>query len=149
MILDDGGDATLLVHKGAKFEEGRRSSPRPTESDPQEYRVILHRCGEALANSPTASRDRELASGRDRGDHHRRQRCTRCKGTARCFPAINVNDSVTKSKFDNSLRLPPLAGRWDQPCNRRMLIGGKVAVVCGYGDVGKGAAARCGVRGPA
>ncbi|GAA0467821.1 adenosylhomocysteinase [Paractinoplanes deccanensis] len=138
MILDDGGDATLLVHKGAEFE--RAGVVPPVESaDSAEYAVILE-----LLHRGRREDDRrwtEVAAG-IRGvteetttGVHRLYEMQR-NGTL-LFPAINVNDSVTKSKFDNKYgcRHSLIDG-----INRGtdVLIGGKVAVVCGYGDVGKG-----------
>src|ERR671920_816902 len=106
MLLDDGGDATLLVHLGTRFEADG-AVPDTTEADSEEYGVIL---------LYELARDGRLL-----------------------FPAINVNDSVTKSKFDNlyGCRHSLIDG-----LNRAtdVMIGGKVAVVCGYGDVGKGCA---------
>ena len=92
--------------------------------------------------------DRRRHQGRDRGDHHRRAPPLRdAGGGTLLFPAINVNDSVTKSKFDNNYgcRHSLIDG-----INRAtdVMIGGKVAVVCGYGDVGKGCASRCAARAP-
>ncbi len=140
MILDDGGDATLLVHKGADFERAG-AVPQAGEDDPEEYRVILdvlraslerdgnfwQRIGEGIKGVTE-----ETTTG-----VHRLYEMQRA-GTL-LFPAINVNDSVTKSKFDNKYgcRHSLIDG-----INRAtdVLIGGKVAVVCGYGDVGKGCA---------
>ncbi|HLU32462.1 MAG TPA: adenosylhomocysteinase [Natronosporangium sp.] len=140
MILDDGGDATLLVHKGAEFEQA--GAVPPVESaDSEEYAVVLELLHRSLAED--AQRWTRIADG-IRGvteetttGVHRLYEMSR-NGTLR-FPAINVNDSVTKSKFDNKYgcRHSLVDG-----INRAtdVLIGGKVAVVCGYGDVGKGCA---------
>ncbi len=133
MILDDGGDATLLVHKGAAF--GRDV---PAAGDSREYRVILDTLRattdidwDAIADNLYGVTE-ETTTGVHRLDQMARE------GTLR-FPAINVNDSVTKSKFDNiyGCRHSLIDG-----LNRAtdVLIGGKTAVVCGYGDVGKGCA---------
>ncbi|HMR48957.1 MAG TPA: adenosylhomocysteinase [Arachnia sp.] len=138
MILDDGGDATLLVHLGVEFQRAGRV-PEPADGDSAEYRVIL----EALRASQGIIDWEALAAGilgvteeTTTGVHRLYDMAKR--GTL-LFPAINVNDSVTKSKFDNKYgcRHSLVDG-----INRAtdVLIGGKVAVVCGYGDVGKGCA---------
>ncbi len=135
MILDDGGDATLFVHKGAEFG---RDVPQRAEGDSREYGVILDQLRatsdidwRAIASNLYGVTE-ETTTGVHRLHHMARV------GTLR-FPAINVNDSVTKSKFDNiyGCRHSLIDG-----INRAtdMLIGGKTAVVCGYGDVGKGCA---------
>jgi adenosylhomocysteinase len=140
MILDDGGDATLLVHKGTEFEAaGVVPSTDPTDSE--EYAVIL----EVLRRSLTEDPQRWTRIGQGikgvteettTGVHRLYEMM---KEGRLLFPAINVNDSVTKSKFDNKYgcRHSLVDG-----INRAtdVLIGGKVAVVCGYGDVGKGSA---------
>src|ERR1022692_2108153 len=140
MLLDDGGDATLLVHKGAEFE-AVGEVPAAADDANEEWRGIL--CG--LRASPGAG-PRKWGRGAGpilgvteettTGEHRLYQMAN--AGTLR-FPAINVNDSVTKSKFDNKYgcRHSLIDG-----INRATdtLIGGKVAVVCGYGDVGKGCA---------
>jgi len=140
MILDDGGDATLLVHKGADFEK-LGAVPSAGEEDPEEYHVILDVLRRSLADDP--QRWTRIAEGikgvteETTTGVHRLYEMQRA-GTLR-FPAINVNDSVTKSKFDNKYgcRHSLIDG-----INRAtdVLIGGKVAVVFGYGDVGKGCA---------
>ena len=140
MILDDGGDATLLVHKGLEFERAG-FVPAPESADAEEYRVIL-----ALLERIVSSGERlfgPMAEGligvseETTTGVHRLYEMER-DGTL-LFPAINVNDAVTKSKFDNKYgcRHSLIDG-----INRATdtLIGGKVAVVCGYGDVGKGSA---------
>ncbi|MDQ1007392.1 adenosylhomocysteinase [Streptomyces sp. V4I23] len=136
MILDDGGDATLLVHKGVEFEKAGAVSD-PSTADNDEYRVILELLHRTSLNwSQLASEIRGVTEETTTGVHrlyemHR-------EGTL-LFPAINVNDAVTKSKFDNKYgcRHSLIDG-----INRAtdVLIGGKTAVVCGYGDVGKGCA---------
>ena len=136
MILDDGGDATLLVHKGVEFAKAG-AVPEASAADSHEYRVVLDRLRAssldwvALANSIRGVTE-ETTTG-----VHRLYEMARAQ--ALLFPAINVNDSVTKSKFDNvyGCRHSLVDG-----INRAtdVLIGGKVAVVCGYGDVGKGCA---------
>ncbi|HRP99275.1 MAG TPA: adenosylhomocysteinase [Terrimesophilobacter sp.] len=140
MILDDGGDATLLVHKGVEYERAG-AVPEATDADTAEWREVLALLRASVAQNP--SRFTDLA-GDIRGvteetttGVHRLYELERA-GTL-LFPAINVNDSVTKSKFDNKYGI-----RHSLPdgLNRAtdVLIGGKVALVAGYGDVGKGAA---------
>jgi adenosylhomocysteinase len=140
MILDDGGDATMLVHKGAEYE-GARAVPSAADDDAEEWKVIL----DLLRASLEASADRwTVMSEGIRGVSeetttgvHRLYEMER--NGSLLFSAINVNDAVTKSKFDNKYgcRHSLIDG-----INRAtdVLIGGKVAVVCGYGDVGKGCA---------
>ncbi len=140
MILDDGGDATLLVHKGLQFEK-EGSVPDPASADSEEMAVVLRLLARSLAEDPT--RWTGVANGllgvteETTTGVHRLYEMQR-DGTL-LFPAINVNDSVTKSKFDNKYgcRHSLVDG-----INRAtdVLIGGKVALVCGYGDVGKGCA---------
>jgi adenosylhomocysteinase len=140
MILDDGGDATLLVHKGVEFEKVG-SVPQPTEADSDEYAVILGVLRRSLAEdrqrwTAVAAGIRGVTEETTTGVHRLYE--MQASGTL-LFPAINVNDSVTKSKFDNKYgcRHSLIDG-----INRAtdVLIGGKVAVVFGYGDVGKGCA---------
>ncbi|MBT8161188.1 MULTISPECIES: adenosylhomocysteinase [Arthrobacter] len=140
MILDDGGDATLLVHKGVEFEAAG-AVPHATDQDPEEYALILDVLRKSLAADPKkwtriAAGIRGVSEETTTGVHRLYQLAE--QGTL-LFPAINVNDSVTKSKFDNKYGI-----RHSLPdgINRAtdVLMGGKVAVVCGYGDVGKGAA---------
>ena len=140
LILDDGGDATLLVHKGVEFEKAG-VVPATTDSDSHDYSVIL----ELLRGSLASSTDRwtKLAAGLIGVTEETTTGVHRLYELAASgellFPAINVNDSVTKSKFDNKYGI-----RHSLPdgLNRAtdVLMGGKVAFVCGYGDVGKGAA---------
>jgi adenosylhomocysteinase len=140
MLLDDGGDATLLVHKGAEYERAG-AVPAASADDPEELAVILALLRESLATNP--GRFTRMAAGiigvteeTTTGVH---RLYDRAREETLLFPAINVNDSVTKSKFDNKYgcRHSLIDG-----INRAtdVLIGGKVAVVCGYGDVGKGCA---------
>ena len=140
MILDDGGDATLLVHKGAEYEEAG-AVPEPTDDDSEEWKVVLDLLRGSLEKEP--NRWTDVAAGiqgvteeTTTGVHRLYQMFERDQ---LLFPAINVNDSVTKSKFDNlyGCRHSLIDG-----INRAtdVMIGGKVAVVCGYGDVGKGCA---------
>src|SRR3990170_590967 len=133
LLLDDGGDATLLVHKGVEFEKAGR--------DPEEYGVILSLLRRELKKDPQRwtrmSKDLRGVSEETTTGVHRLYQMMEA-GTL-LFPAINVNDSVTKSKFDN------LYG-----CRHSLtdgilrasdvMLAGKVAVICGYGDVGKGCA---------
>jgi adenosylhomocysteinase len=140
MILDDGGDATMLVHKGTEFEKAG-VVPDPSTAESEEYGVVLS----LLTRSLAESKDKWTAIGAGimgvteettTGVHRLYEMH---KAGALLFPAINVNDSVTKSKFDNKYgcRHSLIDG-----INRAtdVLIGGKVAVVAGYGDVGKGCA---------
>jgi adenosylhomocysteinase len=140
MILDDGGDATLLVHKGKEFEAAG-AVPSTSESDSEEYGVILDLLRRSLAEdnqrwTRVADGIKGVTEETTTGVHRLYE--MNQAGTL-LFPAINVNDSVTKSKFDNKYgcRHSLIDG-----INRAtdVLIGGKVAVVCGYGDVGKGCA---------
>ncbi|WP_300342225.1 adenosylhomocysteinase [Nesterenkonia sp.] len=140
MILDDGGDATLLVHKGVEFEAAG-AVPSAGEDDPHEYSIILETLRRSLQENPQrwtgiAQQLRGVTEETTTGVN----RLYQLAGEGRLlFPAINVNDSVTKSKFDNKYgirhSLPDGIMRATD-----VLIGGKTAVVCGYGDVGKGAA---------
>ncbi len=140
MILDDGGDATMLVHLGVEYEK-EGSVPAPESTDNLELREVLKVLTRTLGEAPTkwtsvANGIKGVTEETTTGVHrlYERQR-----DGALLFPAINVNDSVTKSKFDNKYgcRHSLIDG-----INRAtdVLIGGKVAVVCGYGDVGKGCA---------
>ena len=140
LILDDGGDATLLVHKGVEFEKAG-VVPDPSTADSEEYAVVLGVLTRSLAED--ASRWTQIANGikgvseeTTTGVH----RLVEMQESGELlFPAINVNDAVTKSKFDNKYgcRHSLIDG-----INRAtdVLMGGKVAVVCGFGDVGKGCA---------
>src|SRR5881227_137411 len=141
MILDDGGDATLLVHLGTEFEKNG-SVPEAEAEDSDEYKVVLETLRRTIAESPglwteTAQSiigvTEETTTGVHRLYHRQRE------GTL-LFPAINVNDSVTKSKFDNlyGIRHSLIDGI---KRGTDVMIGGKVCVVLGYGDVGKGCAA--------
>ncbi len=138
MILDDGGDATLLVHKGVEFEK-TGAVPAATADDSDEYRIILDLLSRSVAAEP--NRFTAMAEGIRGVSEETTTGVHRLYEFARAgtllFPAINVNDSVTKSKFDNKYgcRHSLIDG-----LNRAtdVMIAGKVAVVCGYGDVGKG-----------
>ncbi len=140
MILDDGGDATMLVHDGARFETAG-AVPADTAEDSEEYRVVLATLRRTLAEDD--QRWTRIAAGIQGVSEETTTGVMRLyqlfERDELLFPAINVNDSVTKSKFDNKygVRHSLVDG-----LNRAtdVLIGGKVAVVCGYGDVGKGSA---------
>ena len=140
MILDDGGDATLLVHKGAQFEEAGAVPPTDA-ADSEEYAIVLETLRRTIAAEPgrwtaVACAIKGVTEETTTGVHRLYEMA---KNGSLLFPAINVNDSVTKSKFDNKYgcRHSVIDG-----LNRAtdVLIGGKVAVVAGYGDVGKGCA---------
>ncbi|MEV0714209.1 adenosylhomocysteinase [Asanoa sp. NPDC050611] len=140
LIVDDGGDATLLVHKGVDFEAAG-TVPAAAEDDHEEYRLIL----ETLRGSLAEDRQRftRIAAGMRGVSEETTTGVTRLYELSRAgtllFPAINVNDSVTKSKFDNKYGI---RHSLTDGLNRAtdVMLGGKLAVVCGYGDVGKGAA---------
>ncbi|MZE81328.1 adenosylhomocysteinase [Streptomyces xinghaiensis] len=140
LIVDDGGDATLLVHRGVEYEK-RGAVPPPSSAASQEEAVILELLGRSLAGNPhrwtAAARDLRGVSEETTTGVLRLQEMQR-EGRL-LFPAINVNDSVTKSKFDNryGCRHSLIDGI---KRGTDVLIGGKTAVVCGYGDVGKGCA---------
>ncbi|HNO15183.1 MAG TPA: adenosylhomocysteinase, partial [Actinomycetota bacterium] len=139
MLLDDGGDATLLIHKGVEFEK-EGEVPEPT-GDGGEFDEVLKLLATTLAEDPQmwtaiANGIKGVTEETTTGVHRLYEMM---REGSLLFPAINVNDSVTKSKFDNKYgcRHSLVDG-----INRAtdVLIGGKVAVVCGYGDVGKGCA---------
>ncbi|WP_409462656.1 adenosylhomocysteinase [Amycolatopsis sp. GA6-003] len=140
MILDDGGDATMLVHKGTEYEKAGVVPPADDE-DPEEWKVFLELLRASVAAEP--GKWTAIGQGVKGVTEETTTGVLRLYQLAAAgellFPAINVNDSVTKSKFDNryGIRHSLIDG-----INRGtdVLIGGKVAVVCGYGDVGKGAA---------
>jgi adenosylhomocysteinase len=140
MILDDGGDATLLVHKGVEYEAAG-AVPDPSTADNDEFRIILETLQRVFAEDPqrwtrAGAAIKGVTEETTTGVHRLYQFAE--QGTL-LFPAINVNDSVTKSKFDNlyGCRHSLIDG-----INRGtdVMIAGKAAVVCGYGDVGKGCA---------
>ncbi len=140
MILDDGGDATLLVHLGVEAEKAG-VAPDPATATSHEQQIIFGVIADSLAESgdrwtKIANEIKGVTEETTTGVHRLYERA---KDGSLLFPAINVNDSVTKSKFDNKYgcRHSLIDG-----INRAtdVLIGGKVAVVCGYGDVGKGCA---------
>ncbi|MFE2154763.1 adenosylhomocysteinase [Streptomyces lavendulae] len=136
MILDDGGDATLLVHKGVEYQKAG-AVPDPSTADNEEMALVLGLLAKTGIDwTALASEIRGVTEETTTGVHRLYE--MHQAGTL-LFPAINVNDAVTKSKFDNKYgcRHSLIDG-----INRAtdVLIGGKVAVVCGYGDVGKGSA---------
>ena len=141
LLLDDGGDATLLVHKGAEYEAAGKIPAFDAANDPEEWGVILELLRKTIKQNPkgwtkVAAGIKGVSEETTTGVHRLYEMMK--AGTLR-FPAINVNDSVTKSKFDN------LYG-----CRHSLtdgilrasdvMLAGKVAVICGYGDVGKGCA---------
>ena len=141
LLLDDGGDATLLIHKGVEFEKAGKVPAFSAASDPEEWGVILDLLRQEQMLHPgrwtrVAAAIRGVSEETTTGVHRLYEMM---KAGTLLFPAINVNDSVTKSKFDN------LYG-----CRHSLtdgilrasdvMLAGKVAVVCGYGDVGKGCA---------
>jgi adenosylhomocysteinase len=140
MILDDGGDATLLVHKGVEFEKAG-AVPDPASAESDEFRIVLETLQRSLAEDPqrwtrAAASIKGVTEETTTGVHRLYQLA---ETGDLLFPAINVNDSVTKSKFDNlyGCRHSLIDG-----INRGtdVMIAGKTAVICGYGDVGKGCA---------
>jgi adenosylhomocysteinase len=140
MILDDGGDATMLIHKGTEFEKAG-FVPDPAGADSEEYGVVLSLLQRSLGEDPkrwTTVGSEIIGVTEETTTGVLRLYDMFREGTL-MFPAINVNDSVTKSKFDNKYgtRHSLIDG-----INRATdtLMGGKVAVVAGYGDVGKGSA---------
>ena len=141
LIVDDGGDATLVVHKGVQFEKAGKVPAFDPEKEPEEWGVILDAVRASMAKDNArwtriASSIRGVSEETTTGVHRLYQMME--AGTL-LFPAINVNDSVTKSKFDNIYgcrhSLPDGLARATD-----VMLGGKVAVVCGYGEVGKGCA---------
>ncbi len=140
MILDDGGDATLLVHKGVEFEKAG-AVPDPSSADNDEFRIILELLQRSLGEDP--QRWTNMAAGIQGVTEETTTGVNRLYQMQETgdllFPAINVNDSVTKSKFDNlyGCRHSLVDG-----INRAtdVMLAGKEAVVCGFGDVGKGSA---------
>src|SRR6188768_4132505 len=141
LIVDDGGDATLFVHKAFQFEKAGKVPAFNPDKDPEEWGVILNKIGAELKANPgrwtsIASAIRGVSEETTTGVHRLYEMAK--KGEL-MFPAINVNDSVTKSKFDNiyGCRHSVIDG-----LNRAtdVMLGGKVAVVFGFGEVGKGCA---------
>jgi len=141
LIVDDGGDATLLVHKGAEYEKAGKVPDFRPDTEPEEWGIILDTLRREQMRNPKrwreiAARIRGVSEETTTGVHRLYQME---KDGNLLFPAINVNDSVTKSKFDNIYgcrhSLPDGLMRASD-----VMLGGKVAVVCGYGEVGKGCA---------
>ncbi|HHS88937.1 MAG TPA: adenosylhomocysteinase, partial [Rhodobacteraceae bacterium] len=140
MILDDGGDATLLVHKGVEYGDAG-AVPEPGENDSEEWKVILQTLKRSLEEDPKryhrmAESIKGVTEETTTGVHRLYQMMERGE---LLFPAMNVNDSVTKSKFDN------LYGCRESLVDgikraTDVMIAGKICVVAGYGDVGKGSA---------
>jgi adenosylhomocysteinase len=141
LIVDDGGDATMLVHKGYEFEQAGEVPAFKADEDPEEWGVILDLLREEQKNDP--GRWTKVAADIHGVSEETTTGVSRLyqmmKAGTLLFPAINVNDSVTKSKFDNIYgcrhSLPDGLNRATD-----VMMGGKVAVVCGYGEVGKGCA---------
>jgi len=140
MILDDGGDATMLVHKGLEFEAAG-AVPNPDEAESEEFQVFLRLLERSLAEdgrryTKVAAGIKGVTEETTTGVHRLYQMAE--NGTL-LFPAINVNDSVTKSKFDNlyGCRHSLVDGIFRAT---DVMLAGKTAVVCGFGDVGKGSA---------
>ena len=140
LILDDGGDATLLVHKGYEFTKAG-AVPSPDSTDNPEFKVVLSLLGELYAQAPTYWTDvvpniRGVSEETTTGVH---RLVEMQKAGTLLFPAINVNDSVTKSKFDN---IYGCRHSLVDALNRAtdVMLSGKKALICGYGDVGKGSA---------
>jgi len=141
MLLDDGGDATLLVHKGVEYEKAGRVPEFDPGKDPEEWGVILDLLRAEQKTNPgrwtkVAAAIKGVTEETTTGVHRLYEMM---KAGTLLFPAINVNDSVTKSKFDNiyGCRHSVIDG-----LNRAtdVMIAGKLAVICGYGEVGKGCA---------
>jgi adenosylhomocysteinase len=141
LIVDDGGDATMLLHKGLEFERAGAIPEFDADNEPEEWGWVLETLRREQRNNPgrwakAVANIRGVSEETTTGVHRLYER--EQEGTL-LFPAINVNDSVTKSKFDNiyGCRHSLIDG-----INRAsdVMIGGKVAVVCGYGEVGKGSA---------
>merc|ERR1712224_1164286 len=143
-IVDDGGDATMLIHKGREFEEKYakdKSLPDPASTDNAEFKCVLQLIRDSIGSDPTKwTRMSKVVKGVSEetttGVHRLKEMAA--KGEL-LFPAINVNDCVTKSKFDNVYgcrhSLPDGIMRATD-----VMIGGKRVLICGYGDVGKGSA---------
>jgi adenosylhomocysteinase len=144
LIVDDGGDATMLIHKGKEFEEKYakdKSLPDPASTDNAEFKCVLQLIRDSIGLDATKwSRMAKIVKGVSEetttGVHRLKEMAA--KGEL-LFPAINVNDCVTKSKFDNVYgcrhSLPDGIMRATD-----VMIGGKRVLICGYGDVGKGSA---------
>ncbi|MBU3916016.1 adenosylhomocysteinase [bacterium] len=141
LIVDDGGDATLLVHKGTEFEKTGTVPDFDPENDPEEWGVILNLLKTEMAKDPKRwTRVGEALYGVSEETTTGVHRLYNMEKSGELlFPAFNVNDSVTKSKFDNVYGCRH--SLIDGICRATdVMMGGKVAVVCGYGEVGKGSA---------
>ncbi len=141
MILDDGGDATMLIHKGTEFEKAG-AVPNPADAESEEFQVFLGLLERSLAEdaeryTKVGQAIKGVTEETTTGVHRLYELA---KDGELLFPAINVNDSVTKSKFDNlyGCRHSLVDGIFRAT---DVMLAGKHAVVCGYGDVGKGSAA--------
>ena len=139
LLVDDGGDATLFVHQGVKAEKNPEILKKDSEN--KEMQIVMERLGRSVRKDPgrwrrVAGRIRGVSEETTTGVH----RLYQMAGTGELlFPAMNVNDSVTKSKFDNLYGCrESLADGIKRATD--IMIAGKVVVVCGYGDVGKGSA---------
>ena len=141
ILVDDGGDATLFIHKGLEYEKAQAVPEFKPDEEPEEWGVILDTIRQELEKRPgrfakMAARMRGVSEETTTGVHRLYQMA---ESGELLFPAINVNDSVTKSKFDNIYgcrhSLPDGLARATD-----VMLGGKVAVVCGFGEVGKGCA---------
>ena len=145
MILDDGGDATLLVHKGAQFEAG--AVPDPAGADSHELQIVLGLLERSLTEDP--ERWTRIAAGIKGVTEETTTGVHRLYEMAQAgellFPAINVNDSVTKSRFNLYGCRHSLVNGINRATD--VMIGGKMAVICGFGDVGMGCASPCADRG--
>ena len=140
MILDDGGDATLAVHRGVDFEKAG-AVPAPGPDDSEEYAFVLAMLARVLKDDPKCWHNMagELLGVTEETTTGVHRLYQMMEGGTLLFPAINVNDSVTKSKFDNLYGCRH--SLVDGICRATdVMLAGKVAVVCGYGDVGKGCA---------
>ncbi|MDQ1532695.1 MAG: adenosylhomocysteinase [Actinomycetota bacterium] len=140
MILDDGGDATLLVHKGVEFEKAG-AVPAPGPDDSEEYAFVLAMLARVLEDDPKCWHNMagELLGVTEETTTGVHRLYQMMESGSLLFPAINVNDSVTKSKFDNLYGCRH--SLVDGICRATdVMLAGKVTVVCGYGDVGKGCA---------
>jgi adenosylhomocysteinase len=140
MILDDGGDATLLVHKGVEFEKAG-AVPDPTSASNPELAIVLGLLQRSLKTEPNKWTEmaKHIKGVTEETTTGVKRLYKMAKDGELLFPAINVNDSVTKSKFDN---LYGCRHSLIDAINRAtdVMIAGKLSVVCGYGDVGKGCA---------
>lgn len=141
LIVDDGGDATLMIHKGVEVEKDPSLLEKNYSNEGEDFQELMKKIKVEYGKNPTrwttvAKNVKGVSEETTTGVHRLYQMMTDGK---LLFPAINVNDSVTKSKFDNiyGCRHSVVDG-----LNRAMdvMLGGKVAVVCGYGEVGKGCA---------